>query len=229
MNVKPFLTYAREDIALILLVLSRANVLKVKLETRTPTSVMIGTNVKTKISVWMAVVLTQTVVIFVCATLDLSRVRIRSSVSMEDKGCVLRTDRRKDIVVIVYLCDCLRKIVVVVSTWVKDGVMIVPGAQNLRKVHSHFYVYQTYIFVVPEDHRRLCAGPVVPSTDPLSPIQRKNDTVGPDKKSQMEYPINECMLRPDICGEHQCVDTYSGYECICKPGYRKGHNQVCEG
>lgn len=42
--------------------------------------------------------------------------------------------------------------------------------------------------------------------------------------------INECILRPGICGEGQCVDTPEAYECICKPGYhQKGHSQVCEG
>jgi hypothetical protein len=52
---------------------------------------------------------------------------------------------------------------------------------------------------------------------------------GNGKKQGIELiPINECVLRPHICGEGQCIDTYEGYECICKAGYRKGHKQVCE-
>lgn len=41
--------------------------------------------------------------------------------------------------------------------------------------------------------------------------------------------VNECILRPNICGPGQCVDTVSGYKCICNEGYRLGKSHVCEG
>lgn len=41
--------------------------------------------------------------------------------------------------------------------------------------------------------------------------------------------INECVLRPEICGKGKCIDTVAGYECECDPGYRLGKNNVCEG
>ena len=41
--------------------------------------------------------------------------------------------------------------------------------------------------------------------------------------------INECVLRPNICGHGRCIDTQEGYRCECFPGYRKGETEVCEG
>lgn len=41
--------------------------------------------------------------------------------------------------------------------------------------------------------------------------------------------INECILRPDICGAGKCIDTPDGYRCECKPGYEVGPSGVCEG
>lgn len=44
--------------------------------------------------------------------------------------------------------------------------------------------------------------------------------------------IDECALRPDICGGGRCVDTQDGYECECHQGFKKiqsGQSQVCEG
>lgn len=42
-------------------------------------------------------------------------------------------------------------------------------------------------------------------------------------------PINECILRPDICGHGKCVDTVTSYECHCDPGYRMTSSGICEG
>lgn len=41
--------------------------------------------------------------------------------------------------------------------------------------------------------------------------------------------INECILRPDICGAGKCIDTPDGYKCECKPGYDVGPTGICEG
>ncbi|CAH1374115.1 unnamed protein product [Tenebrio molitor] len=85
-----------------------------------------------------------------------------------------------------------------------------------------------------DEHRQLCAGPTHPGGkggEPVSPIKKMGEDGEPGngKKQGIELiPINECVLRPHICGEGQCIDTYEGYECICKAGYRKGHKQVCE-
>ncbi|KAF6210291.1 hypothetical protein GE061_013395 [Apolygus lucorum] len=40
--------------------------------------------------------------------------------------------------------------------------------------------------------------------------------------------VDECGLRPDICGGGQCTDTPDGYSCKCYPGYEQGQTQVCE-
>ncbi|XP_014244418.1 fibrillin-2-like [Cimex lectularius] len=40
--------------------------------------------------------------------------------------------------------------------------------------------------------------------------------------------VDECGLRPDICGGGSCQDTPEAYTCTCYPGYRKGQSQVCE-
>lgn len=86
-----------------------------------------------------------------------------------------------------------------------------------------------------DEHRQLCVGPRHPGKHPPGPGQSvikggDGDGSGEDGKKQgLVIPINECILRPDICGEGQCIDTDEGYECVCKPGYRKGARQVCEG
>lgn len=42
--------------------------------------------------------------------------------------------------------------------------------------------------------------------------------------------INECILRPDICGAAgKCVDIPDGYRCECKTGYDVGPSGICEG
>lgn len=44
--------------------------------------------------------------------------------------------------------------------------------------------------------------------------------------------IDECALRPGICGGGRCIDTPSGFACDCFLGYEKRKNddvQVCEG
>lgn len=67
----------------------------------------------------------------------------------------------------------------------------------------------------------MCA--VVP---PGGKITVSTNETGPPKE---DYAINECTLRPDICGKgHTCIDTLTGYECICKPGFRLNSAKVCE-
>ncbi|KAI5722464.1 hypothetical protein M8J76_008856 [Diaphorina citri] len=49
--------------------------------------------------------------------------------------------------------------------------------------------------------------------------------------------VDECMLRPGLCGGGACIDTPDGYECQCYPGYVRKKNyapggssfQTCEG
>ncbi|CAL8103250.1 unnamed protein product [Calicophoron daubneyi] len=33
--------------------------------------------------------------------------------------------------------------------------------------------------------------------------------------------IDECSTMPDVCGIHQCVNTFGGFYCSCLPGYTK--------
>ncbi|CAB3384639.1 Hypothetical predicted protein [Cloeon dipterum] len=40
-------------------------------------------------------------------------------------------------------------------------------------------------------------------------------------------PVNECVLRPNICGQGQCVDTPEGYSCECHAG-NSLKNGICE-
>ena len=49
------------------------------------------------------------------------------------------------------------------------------------------------------------------------------------QKAEHMSKINECILRPDICGSGKCIDTPDGYRCECKPGYNVGPTGTCEG
>ncbi|TPP66839.1 Hemicentin-1, partial [Fasciola gigantica] len=40
--------------------------------------------------------------------------------------------------------------------------------------------------------------------------------------------IDECNTKPDVCGEHQCTNTYGSYYCTCLAGYNRIGEQ-CEG
>lgn len=54
---------------------------------------------------------------------------------------------------------------------------------------------------------------------------KKNDTMIVTK-------VDECALRPGICGGGRCIDTPDAFTCDCYPGYQKqksGDVQVCEG
>lgn len=73
-----------------------------------------------------------------------------------------------------------------------------------------------------DEHRLLCA--VIP---PGGKITIASNVTGLPKE---DYAINECTLRPDICGKgHTCIDTLTGYECVCKPGFRLSSSKICEG
>ncbi|KAL7059510.1 hypothetical protein AAHC03_013996 [Spirometra sp. Aus1] len=37
--------------------------------------------------------------------------------------------------------------------------------------------------------------------------------------------IDECRTSPDVCAGHQCINTYGGYHCSCRPGYELVGNQ----
>ncbi|KAB0800679.1 hypothetical protein PPYR_06418 [Photinus pyralis] len=77
-----------------------------------------------------------------------------------------------------------------------------------------------------EEHRLLCSGKSPgPPTIQEPPQDGKGDGSHPSAGLTL---VNECVLRPDICGEGQCIDTVDGYECICKPGFKKGRSRACE-
>lgn len=40
--------------------------------------------------------------------------------------------------------------------------------------------------------------------------------------------VNECALRPDICGHGKCIDIKEGYECECDLGYARKFGGRCE-
>lgn len=48
--------------------------------------------------------------------------------------------------------------------------------------------------------------------------------------SQLQFitEVNECVLRPDICGDGHCIDTKEGYECECYPGFTRKPGGRCE-
>lgn len=89
-----------------------------------------------------------------------------------------------------------------------------------------------------DEHRRLCASPIHGgsgrpdmSTGSMTHGGGGGDgtTGGDGKKTIGLFKVNECILRPDICGRGQCIDTQEGYKCVCDAGYRIGQSQVCEG
>lgn len=41
--------------------------------------------------------------------------------------------------------------------------------------------------------------------------------------------VDECALRPDICGGGRCLDTPEAYLCECFDGFTQGPSHVCEG
>ncbi|XP_065169457.1 fibrillin-2-like [Atheta coriaria] len=77
-----------------------------------------------------------------------------------------------------------------------------------------------------DEHRILCAGGIGVHKTPTP----HGGSMTTDEKQIGLISINECILRPDICGEGQCVDTRDGYDCVCNPGYKhKGKSlKECE-
>ena len=39
--------------------------------------------------------------------------------------------------------------------------------------------------------------------------------------------IDECLLRSDLCPNGVCVNTNSGYKCVCKQGYEQNSEGLC--
>ena len=53
-----------------------------------------------------------------------------------------------------------------------------------------------------------------------------------DAPKRIRHPIDECALKPDICGSGDCVDLPDGYMCQCLPGYTNNGTSgkdYCEG
>ncbi|XP_018574078.1 fibrillin-2-like [Anoplophora glabripennis] len=78
-----------------------------------------------------------------------------------------------------------------------------------------------------DEHRKLCEAAtrhIIPGDTSV------HITTGDMKVDQVSHitAVNECMLRPDICGKGRCIDTQKGYECECDSGYRLGKSHVCE-
>lgn len=77
-----------------------------------------------------------------------------------------------------------------------------------------------------DEHRYLCSGGKgIIGIDHVT-ITKDGDKI---KIPSSIIRIDECALRPDICGPGECVDTVDGYECRCKPGYRLLSSNICAG
>ncbi|CAH0559244.1 unnamed protein product [Brassicogethes aeneus] len=84
-----------------------------------------------------------------------------------------------------------------------------------------------------DEHRQLCSGPT--HYEPGSPGHEGPSIYPADNTRDSHHmdhvgmiTINECILRPDICGRGRCVDTHDAYNCICDDGFRSGPNKQCE-
>ena len=91
-----------------------------------------------------------------------------------------------------------------------------------KKKQGRFYdknlinCFSFFLFL--EEFKRLCLEvPVVISSN------------GSSSGSFDPYLINECALRPTICGGGKCIDTVHGYDCECFPGYLLSSSHICEG
>lgn len=83
-----------------------------------------------------------------------------------------------------------------------------------------------YWISILDEHRYLCSGGKgIIGIDHVT-ITKDGDKI---KTPSSIIRINECALRPDICGPGECVDTIDGYECRCKPGYRLLSSNICAG
>uniref|UniRef100_A0A8D9AG89 Fibrillin-2 n=2 Tax=Cacopsylla melanoneura TaxID=428564 RepID=A0A8D9AG89_9HEMI len=49
-------------------------------------------------------------------------------------------------------------------------------------------------------------------------------TIGGHYIESSVVQVDECMLRPGLCGGGACIDTPDGYECQCYPGYVRKKN-----
>lgn len=132
------------------------------------------------------------------------------------RDCVSPTEVRAVSVRSPLSCGSPEKIVAAASTWGKAGEMTAFVVRNTAKVSTETKSITRSSHFLPDEHRQLCAGDVIPSTPGGGP---PIDLV----------KVNECILRPGICGDGQCIDTPEGYECVCKPGYRQGPDKSCEG
>ncbi|XP_050313522.1 fibrillin-2-like [Anthonomus grandis grandis] len=82
-----------------------------------------------------------------------------------------------------------------------------------------------------DDHRKLCSTTQIYHFGDGGKESNLSswDSRRPEQKTKLLTTlVDECMLRPTICGHGKCVDQPEGYDCICDPGYRKGKSQVCE-
>lgn len=84
-----------------------------------------------------------------------------------------------------------------------------------------------------DEHRKLCQRPQIYYPPPAIEDREYNQTTWRERPEQntklVGTPVDECMLRPTICGQGKCVDLAEGYDCVCDAGFRKGKSQVCEG
>lgn len=94
--------------------------------------------------------------------------------------------------------------------------------RSIFKICLQFLLVNFHISYL-DDHRRLCEAPH-PFIPPGSIVEKPGQ--GPGLGHIM---INECSFKPDICGKGKCIDTPTGYECQCEPGYRLGNSKKCEG
>lgn len=152
---------------------------------------------------------------------------------MVGKDFATPTVHRQGIVEMSCSTDCLRRIAVVDNMLDKDGVMIVLLVLNMGAVS----LITNYCFFLPifllDEHRKLCQRPQIYYPPPAIEDREYNQTTWRERPEQntklVGTPVDECMLRPTICGQGKCVDLAEGYDCVCDAGFRKGKSQVCEG
>lgn len=91
----------------------------------------------------------------------------------------------------------------------------------MEKVHNTTAKTTPYTVCVTDEHRHLCA----PAKPVIPPPGGNGGLIPPGSLA-----VNECILRPHICGDGECIDKPDGYDCVCRPGYRsRGHPPRCEG
>ncbi|KAM9465783.1 latent-transforming growth factor beta-binding protein 1 isoform 2-T2 [Clarias gariepinus] len=68
--------------------------------------------------------------------------------------------------------------------------------------------------------RHLPVRVVVEKTSPVAPVVLLPSSASQDINPTQFAEVDECVVRPDICGHGFCYDTAESYNCICDKGYK---------